>query len=124
MFRRDASRPKRTGHQWPSSLPCLVCGALIGCDKALGSNTWGVAEDGTFFHARGNYGSTVFDPLSGCEYLEAVVCNACLKKHAQRVRIAEDMRRTVRWCKPLDRYLADEVRRIRKQRRDNGGHKS
>jgi hypothetical protein len=40
-------------------------------------------NDGVVFHARGNYGSTVFDPLDGT-YLEVLICDDCLVEHKSK----------------------------------------
>jgi hypothetical protein len=43
-------------------------------------------ENGTVFHAYGNYGSTVFDPMDG-SFAEICICNECLenKKWAMNI---------------------------------------
>lgn len=69
---------------------CLVC------DKAL--NYYDGDEDdqhsavsGLFVSGHGNYGSNYFDPAPSerkeREYLEAVICNGCVRKKMQRFRV-------------------------------------
>jgi len=41
-------------------------------------------SDATIWRSRGNYGSTVWDSCSSA-YLEAYICDDCLKKNSERV---------------------------------------
>ena len=52
---------------------CLVC------EKDVNTDTWHV-YNATIWKTHGNYGSSVYDPMSENTYLEAVVCDECLKK--------------------------------------------
>lgn len=42
-------------------------------------------NDGTCWSTGGNYGSTVYDPVSQHQYLEAYVCDGCLNERQDRV---------------------------------------
>ena len=46
-------------------------------------------SNGLFFHASGNYGSTVYDPIriarSSREFLEIVICDDCIVKHQNNI---------------------------------------
>lgn len=76
------------------ALPFHFC---IVCDRALESSIGGESQDdpeapvcpAVHFTARGNYGSTLFDPSprEGVEFLEIVVCDWCLRDKADRVRL-------------------------------------
>lgn len=43
------------------------------------------AYKGTQFISHGNYGSTIFDPLTSNEYIEIVICDNCLKENSDNV---------------------------------------
>jgi hypothetical protein len=65
-------------------VPCLVCGKQFENTGASDDeNTpWGA----TVFRAKGNYGSTVFDPTSYAEIsLEINICDECLTLKAASV---------------------------------------
>lgn len=58
----------------------------ICCKKKLDTAIPKEVQDGntpygaTIFAARGNYGSTVFDPFDGNEFLVVNICDECLKE--------------------------------------------
>lgn len=66
---------------------CIVCGyqpeSAIG-DKDPNTNQPYMA---TKFTTGGHYGSTIYDPMSGREYLELNICDACLIKAAEQGRV-------------------------------------
>ena len=65
---------------------CLCCGKPVGTlDNADGATSWST---------RGNYGSTLYDPIGGGapSYLVAFVCDGCLKERADRVVSAFESR--------------------------------
>jgi len=67
-------------------IQCLVCGKrLYTSAPYTKENCWGTCYDGIIFHSVGNFGSTVYDEDGG-EYIEAVVCDECVKKRAKRIR--------------------------------------
>ena len=71
-------------------LPCIICGkelkpALSGLkDSSRAANQ---PNEGTTFHSHGQYGSTVWDPMSpgGLETLEINICDPCLLANKERV---------------------------------------
>lgn len=69
------------------TLPCIVCGkALESAVRSVGSRTDpNQPSEGTVFSSHGNYGSTVWDPMTGVDMLEINVCDPCLVEHAGRV---------------------------------------
>jgi hypothetical protein len=66
------------------ALPCIICGTSL-------KNVWQDAEnqpnDGVACTTRGNYGSTVFDPVLSGEFLEFNLCDPCLVKAGEQGRI-------------------------------------
>jgi hypothetical protein len=66
------------------ALPCIICGTRL-------KNVWEDAEnqpnDGVACTTRGNYGSTVYDPVLTAEFLEFNICDPCLVKAAGQDRI-------------------------------------
>lgn len=59
-----------------ASLPCIVCRRAL--DDALTGLDVNQPADATIFHSHGNYGSTVFDPMSERERLDINICDECL----------------------------------------------
>ena len=47
------------------------------CEKAVQADDH-VVYDATIWTSEGNFGSGVYDPMSGDVFLEAVICDACL----------------------------------------------
>jgi hypothetical protein len=52
---------------------CLICESDVFTGK------FGI-ESATIWRSYGNYGSSLYDPLTGDCYLEAVICDSCLRK--------------------------------------------
>jgi len=60
----------------------------ISCDKKLKeimSPSDNHPNDACAFKSYGNYGSTIFDPMSDSEFLEINVCDECLKRKRDQV---------------------------------------
>ena len=64
----------------------------IACDKDVSNcaseehDDFNMPPDGaTVWTSHGNYGSTIYDPISGGEYLECYICDECVTKKADRV---------------------------------------
>jgi hypothetical protein len=64
-------------------LPCIACGAVL--HPAMKNTDHNQPYAGTVFKTYGGYGSTVFDPMDNCEYLEVTICDGCLIKNKNRV---------------------------------------
>lgn len=41
---------------------------------------------GLVFRATGNYGSTIFDPLGGGEFIEIYICDKCVEDQADSIK--------------------------------------
>lgn len=67
------------------TLPCIVCGTKL--ESALPNGEYNQPYSGTTFSSHGQYGSTVWDPMSqgGNETLEINVCDHCLLKNPSSV---------------------------------------
>jgi hypothetical protein len=66
-------------------LDCIVCKDKIDWNGSpTGKNN---PYGATVFTSRGNYGSTVFDPIMGGDFLEINICDKCLKYAAQNQRV-------------------------------------
>jgi len=50
--------------------------------------------DGLIFRATGNYGSTLFDPITIEEILQVIICDECVKGRAKRVKHLYNLKRT------------------------------
>jgi hypothetical protein len=57
------------------ALPCIVCGTALTNVVDMVPNQ---PNDGVVCHTYGNYGSTVYDPISDSRKLEFNVCDECL----------------------------------------------
>ena len=65
-------------------LPCFKC------DKQLDPSVSGVMNqpyDGTVFTSHGQYGSTVFDPISDDRFIEITICDDCIVEAAKKRKI-------------------------------------
>ena len=68
-----------------TTLPCIVCKEPLP-PAFEGLHEANQPHGGTTFHARGQYGSTVFDPMDSQE-LEINVCDPCLVKAADDLTV-------------------------------------
>jgi hypothetical protein len=75
-------------------LPCLVCGEKLKTVGVGNSLCWSQVDGGNVAHMAGNYGSTVYDPPGGWEYLRFVVCDDCLVDRSSRIQ-------HIKWSQPL-----------------------
>lgn len=48
--------------------------------------------DALVFEATGNYGSSIFDPMTGHRRLRVVICDDCVVANADHVKIVEEVR--------------------------------
>ena len=75
----------------PAPLPCVICGTVP--EPVFPDGPVFTAEVGaptqpyraTVFFSRGQYGSTVYDPMRNNQRLEINICDSCLT-HAARVQ--------------------------------------
>jgi len=74
---------------------CLVCDKEVDVDDAgRESGSIQPAYNATVWRTWGNYGSTLFDPMLGDVYLEAVVCDNCLKAKKSQMELIRVRKRT------------------------------
>lgn len=68
---------------------CFCCDKKLECEKYNEAfpEQIGIVYDATFWVSYGNYGSRIYDPMSGDENLEIVICDECLKKAADKKRV-------------------------------------
>ena len=64
---------------------CLCCGCKLNIDITLNPLSTNSVDDGLFFSATGNYGSKLFDPIDGNDFLGVVICDACLKERKHKI---------------------------------------
>jgi hypothetical protein len=66
---------------------CIVCDKeLENYVEEIASESIGVVYGATIWRSYGNYGSTIYDPMSGDEFLEVCICDECLKKKHEKVQ--------------------------------------
>ena len=73
---------------YQDTMRCFICGRSINVSHGdMRANSWGCAGGGVFLHGAGNYGSALFDPLDGPEYIRVVICDPCLRVRASRAQV-------------------------------------
>jgi hypothetical protein len=90
------------------------------CGKELEKCEHGIIYGGLWCRSYGNYGSTLYDPLSDFsnEYLEFVICDDCMKLKADRVqwkRTHTEVEIVAK--KSFKKYLDDETKELEERRR-------
>jgi len=91
-------------------LPCISCGKELEAVDSISKTNQ--PYEGTVFHGFGQYGSTVFDPMNGRDYLELNVCDGCLVSKARegKVLLGQKVQRVVEstpltpWDPDLEEY--------------------
>lgn len=74
------------------------------------------AHDAICCRANGNWGSTLWDPLSDSEHLQFMICDDCMRDRAHLVRTKYSYRRYIEEDRgTLEEYDAREVRELRRQ---------
>lgn len=70
-----------------SVLPCVVCGR--GLEHALPNSSLDTNQPagGIVFTSHGNYGSTMFDPITDGVFLEVNICDVCLQDRSHRGKV-------------------------------------
>lgn len=87
---------------------CFCCGKKLDLDIHCGDDKPHVISpvyEGLRFRSTGNFGSTIYDPMpiSSREFLEIVVCDACIMKKKEKVRHVHSVRTsTTAEAKPFD----------------------
>jgi len=66
------------------ALPCLVCGKEL---EQIDSGSFNHPNNACACYTHGNYGSCVFDPLNDYHLLEFNVCDECLVKYKDSIRL-------------------------------------
>ena len=61
---------------------CISCGKIL--QAACGEDS-PVPDDGVIFTSRGNYGSTVWDPVQDDQVLRCFVCDKCMVEKARLI---------------------------------------
>lgn len=63
---------------------CIVCLKELERHCEL-SDVIGMMNDATIWRSHGNYGSTLYDPMNGEEFLEAYICDACVESRGDLI---------------------------------------
>jgi hypothetical protein len=66
-------------------IPCFKCGKPLEMDH-------GNIMDGLSFTSPGNYGSTLYDPMSARNWLRIHICDACVAEAAEKGIVLEATR--------------------------------
>jgi len=97
-----------SGKLEPPRTECFCCGKKLDLDIHCGDDKPHVISpvyEGLRFRSSGNFGSTIYDPMpiSKREFLEIVVCDACIMKRKEKVRHVYGVRTsTTSEAKPFD----------------------
>jgi len=66
---------------------CFICNKSLKREiSSSDPNTIWPVYDGISFRATGNYGSTVFDPITDDGFLEILICDECIKKKSKQIK--------------------------------------
>jgi hypothetical protein len=83
----------------PDDFPCFKCGGSID------TGGFGEMHDAMRFTSRGGYGSTVWDPVMGEDWLRINVCDRCILEGVAQGTVARGKPRRV--SIPVDYELFD-----------------
>lgn len=72
--------------------PCVICGKKLEPAFPISPDTQ--PSNGLTFIARGNYGSTVYDPVGSHEFLELTICDDCLRERKNRIFLVHTIPQT------------------------------
>jgi len=82
-------------------LPCIVCGRklnpVFNCQPSIG----------TTFISHGQYGSTVFDPMTG-DYLEVNICDPCVLTAVENQKVFWYDRENERVRPGIEYYIKEQ----------------
>lgn len=103
---------------------CFKCNQKVEADKFNSKfpDSIGIVYGATFWRSCGNYGSTIYDPMSGTEYLEIIICDECLKGAAQKKQVTQVVFKTVKKIVSNGKFEVDRSKedKARKQIREEG----
>lgn len=86
LIRELEARYRGLQPQITDPLPCIVCGHVP--ESVMPGHALRQPQGATVFYTVGQYGSTVFDPMSGSRLeLEVSVCDGCLTLAAKQRRV-------------------------------------
>lgn len=87
--------------EW-AEVNCICCGLALKIEPDVSDNPMTIfpVYDGLVFRATGNFGSTVFDPMSFLpgkkeEILQVIICDYCIKQKAKWVTRLYNIKREV-----------------------------
>lgn len=71
--------------------PCFICGKSLETPAHDNPTTWSPVMDGLWFRAYGNFGSTVFDPISGEHFLRICICDKCILERQKQISVVSSI---------------------------------
>jgi len=77
---------------------CIVCHKQVESEEY-----W--PHDALVFEATGNYGSRIFDPMTGQKRLRVVICDSCVLQNSDKVRMVVD---TTKRTEEVGEFKIDE----------------
>ena len=66
-------------------LPCFKCDKQL--EGAAGPDVVNQPYGGTVFSSRGQYGSTVFDPVISGKTIEITICDECIREKTKKRKV-------------------------------------
>jgi hypothetical protein len=68
--------------------PCFVCNKELQYEHMSKENPASrcFLYDGLWFDATGNFGSTIYDPIMGNDFLRIAICDKCVMKKKKQVK--------------------------------------
>lgn len=74
---------------------CFKCGKQIKKEYHNNDPTaLSAVHNGLIFRTSGNYGSTIFDPITIEEYLEVIICDDCCKVNKESIKHISNIKRS------------------------------
>lgn len=97
-------RPPLSGDEKLCPVPCLVCGETL--EQSPVSHVQ--PSGGVTLHIFGNYGSGVFDPIGDANWLQAALCDNCLRSAITAERVLHAWRSRATTPPPIYRIATSE----------------
>jgi hypothetical protein len=97
-------KPPPCGNEKQCPVPCLICGRNM--ESSPVSETQ--PSEGVTIHIFGNYGSGVFDPMDDANWLQAALCDGCLRSAITAERVLYVWRSRAATPPPMYRIATSE----------------
>ncbi len=97
---------------------CFCCDRVMETESTDNPIIIHPVYDGLIFRATGNFGSTIFDPITEEEILQVIICDDCVKRNAKRVTHIYNIVRDITADDKSLEFMEDEDGRTIRKRID------